>query len=47
MDYIDRLTSCGVRIDHALVIVNDFLRELDFEGLENYCTELEMLYEEV
>ena len=43
-NYLDRMTSCGVRLDDALVILNDFMRELDFDGLENYCRELEMLY---
>lgn len=43
-NYLDRLTACGVRIDHALVIVSDFLRDLDFDGLSDYCAEMERLY---
>ena len=43
-NYLDRLTDCGVRIDHATIIINDFLRELDFAGLDAYCTELERLH---
>ena len=43
-NYLDRLTACGVRIDHAVVIVNDFLRDLDWNGLNDYIRELEYLY---
>lgn len=40
-DYIDRLTYAGMRIDNAWMIVDDFLRDLDFGGLEDYCKALE------
>lgn len=40
-DYIDRLLACGVRLDNAMVIVNDFMRELDFDGLADFCARLE------
>lgn len=43
-DYIDRLTAVGVRMDDATVLVNDFLRELDWDGLADYCAELERLH---
>ena len=43
-DYLFRLTSCGVRLDDATVIINDFLRDLDFDGLNDYIRELEYLY---
>lgn len=43
-NYLERLTSCGVRLDDALIIISDFMRELDWSGLEDYCREVEMLY---
>lgn len=43
-DYIDRLVACRVRIDDATVIVNDFLREQDWDGLAEYVAELERLH---
>lgn len=43
-DYIDRLTNCGVRLDDAMVIVSDFARDLDFNGLAEYVAELERLH---
>lgn len=44
-NYIDRLTDCGVRLDDAMVIVNDFLRDgQDWDGLAAYCAELERLH---
>lgn len=42
--YIDRLRAAGLHEDDAAVIVNDFLRDLDFEGLSDYCAELERLH---
>lgn len=44
-NYIARLTACGMRIDNAVVLINDFLRELDFDGLADYCKELERTHE--
>ena len=44
-NYIDRLTACGMRIDNALVLINDFLRDLDFDGLADCCRELERRHE--
>lgn len=43
-DYIDRITATGVQLDDATVLVNDFLRELDWDGLSDYCAELERLH---
>lgn len=34
--YIQRLLRCGWRIDNAWMIVNDLMRELDFDGLEEF-----------
>lgn len=35
-DYIERLMLCGWRYDQAYYIVNDFLRNLDFDGLNEF-----------
>ena len=42
-EYIDRLTQAGMRPDDATVLVMDFMRELDFDGLEEYVAEYEAL----
>lgn len=33
-EYIDRLLRCGWRLDNACVMVSDFYREQDIDGLE-------------
>lgn len=43
-DYIKRLVAVGLRPADAAVLVNDFWRELDFDGLDAYCAELERLH---
>lgn len=35
-EYIRRLVHCGWRTDNAWMLVNDLLRELDFNGLEEF-----------
>ena len=45
-NYIDRLIAAGIRPDDAFVIVNDFWRELDFDGLEDYVQIMEAKYQE-
>lgn len=42
-EYIRRLTDCGMRVDHAYTVVNDFYRELDFKGLEEYVEDYETM----
>ena len=42
-DYIDRLIAAGMRPDDATVLVMDFCRELDFDGLEDYVANYEAL----
>jgi len=42
-EYIRRLTNCGMRVDDAYTVVNDFYRELDFEGLEDYVSGYEVM----
>lgn len=42
-DYVAKLVSCGMRIDDAMVLVKDFERELDFDGLADYVNEYENL----
>lgn len=44
-NYIDRLLAVGISLDNASVLVDDFLREHDFDGLASYCAELERLNE--
>lgn len=43
-EYIARLIACRFRVDNAIVVVNDFMRELDFDGLAAYVTETERLH---
>lgn len=35
-EYIRWLCACGMRIDDAYTVVNDFYRELDFDGLLDF-----------
>lgn len=42
-DYIMRLCKCGMRIDDAYTVVNDFFRELDFDGLAEYISQQETI----
>lgn len=44
-EYIRRLCNCGMRVDHAYKVVNDFYRELDFAGLEEYVKDYETMTE--
>ncbi len=43
MDYVERLCAAGMRLDDACLLVSDFRRELDFDGLEEYVKEYERL----
>lgn len=43
MDYVERLCAAGMRVDDACLLVNDFSRDFDFEGLEKYAKEYERL----
>ena len=43
-EYINRLCKCGMRIDDAYTVVNDFYRELDFDGLKDYVSEFEVIH---
>lgn len=40
-EYIMRLCRCGMRIDDAYTVCNDFFRALDFDGLEEYVNQYE------
>lgn len=42
-EYIRRLMNCGWRMDNAWMLVNDLLRELDFDGLEEFILREEAL----
>lgn len=44
-NYIARLRAVGMRLDNATVLVNDFLRDLDWDGLADYCATLERRHE--
>lgn len=46
-EYINRLCKCGMRIDDAYAVCNDFFRELDFEGLKEYVKQKEIIAEVV
>lgn len=41
--YLARLRACGMRLDDALVLIDDFLRDGDWEALEDYTRTLERL----
>lgn len=41
-EYIKRLMRCGWRVDRAWTMVNDLLRELDFDGLEMFIRQEEL-----
>lgn len=43
-NFIDRLFACGVCEDDATILINDFVRDRDFEGLADYCAELERIH---
>ena len=43
MTYIERLCAAGMRLDDATILVQDFERDLDFDGLEDYVKEYERL----
>ena len=42
-EYVMRLCRCGMRVDDAYTVVNDFYRELDFDGLKDYVSEYETI----
>lgn len=42
-EYIRRLMNCGWCMDNAWMLVNDLLRELDFDGLEDFIRREESL----
>ena len=41
MDYIERLTACGMHPDDAWFLVDDFLADGDRDGLIDYIEALE------
>lgn len=43
-EYINRLMACGMRVDDAYTVCNDFYRELDFDGLAEYVTQYETIH---
>lgn len=45
-EYVARLKNLGMQIDDAIFIVNDFLRELDFTGLNAYVGEFKQIRSE-
>ena len=42
MDYVDRLTACGMNLIDAYEVVEDFLYDGDREGLEDYVRATEL-----
>lgn len=45
VDYINELCACGMRVDDAYTVVNDFFRELDIDGLEDYILQYKAVRE--
>lgn len=46
-EYVRRLCNCGMRVDDAYTVCNDFYRELDFDGLKEYVKQKELVAEMV
>ena len=45
-EYIQRLVLAGMRSDDASVIVQDFFRDSDIDGLQRYVLEFETIRKE-
>lgn len=45
-EYIQRLVLAGMRSDDASIIVQDFMRDSDIDGLKNYVLEFETIRKE-
>lgn len=41
MDYIDRLTACGINLIDAYEVVEDYLYDGDKDGLDDYVRAVE------
>lgn len=35
-EYLDRLELCGWRRDQAWILIDDFVKEMDFEALDEF-----------
>ena len=44
-EYIAELCGLGMRVDDAYVVVNDFFRELDIDGLKDYIRQYRAIRE--
>ena len=45
-EYIERLVVSGMSPNDATIIVKDFMRDFDFDGLNNYVLEFESIHSE-
>lgn len=45
-EYIERLVVSGMNPNDATIIVNDFMRDSDFDGLKQYVLEFETIRKE-
>lgn len=43
-EYLEHLITCGIRYSDEVIIVSDFLRTLDWDGLDEYCRRAEAIY---
>ena len=43
-EYLEHLIACGISYSDAIIIVSDFLRTLDWDGLDEYCRRAEAIY---
>lgn len=43
-EYIERLVVSGMDPNDATIIVNDFMRDSDFDGLKQYVMEYESIH---
>lgn len=42
LEYINRLRACSIRPDHAVAVVQAFMRDGNYEGLEQYVRDCEV-----
>lgn len=43
-EYIARLRAVGMRLDDATMLINDFMREQDWDGLVEFVIRIERLH---
>ena len=44
-EFVRRLTACGMRVDVAYALCNDYLDRLDFSGLDDFVRGYEIAHQ--